>query len=451
MQTLPSDPQPAPGARGLTLAPFRGVRYASDRVSGIANVTSPPYDVIGPGTVERLLEAEPHNVVRLILPGAGSPRSLPGPEADQMAARDLHGWLASGVLLRDPRPALYIYEQSLPAGGGAAGTGAWEVVQRGLVGALRLVPPGSPSVLPHEDVMPGPVQGRRELMETTQANLEPIFLLYDSGDGAGGPSGATRLVDEVAEAREPLLSAVTDDGMRHRVWAVTDPAAHGLVAADLARRSALIADGHHRYAAYLDMQDRGRVAGQHDGPLDYGLAFLVDAGAYPPRIGAIHRVIPGLPPARAAEMAKEAVSVHAVPGDLDEAVRVLADAGRRGAAFLLTDGRTDGSAHYLLTEPLPGRRPRSCRRSIRHAGAVWRRRCSASCLFRVPGNCVTPSRRWSWCPGTRPRRPRRPGRRAAPRSSVTRCRPRTSAPSPRTGNGCHASRRRSARSRAPGS
>ena len=49
-------------------------------------------------------------------------------------------------------------------------------------------------------------------METTQANLEPIFLLYDSGDGAGGPSGATRLVDEVAEAREPLLSAVTDDG-----------------------------------------------------------------------------------------------------------------------------------------------------------------------------------------------------------------------------------------------
>ena len=337
--------------RGLTLEPFRGVRYASDRVSGIANVTSPPYDVIGPGTVERLLEAEPHNVVRLILPGAGSPRSLPASEADQIAARDLRDWLASGVLMRDPLPALYVYEQSLPAGGGAA----WEVVQRGLIGALRLVPPGSPSVLPHEDVMPGPVQGRRELMETTQANLEPIFLLYGSGDDAGDPSGATRLVDEVAEAREPLLSAVTDDGMRHRVWAVTDPAAHGLVAAGLARRSALIADGHHRYAAYLDMQDRGRVAGRRDGALDYGLAFLVDAGAYPPRINAIHRVIPGLPPARAAEMAKEAVRVHAVPGDLDEAVRVLADAGRRGPAFLLTDGLTDGSAHYLLSVPQPGR------------------------------------------------------------------------------------------------
>ena len=341
MQTLPSDHQPAPGACGLTLAPFRGVRYASDRVSGIANVTSPPYDVIGPGTVQRLLEAEPHNVVRLILPGAGSPQSLRAPEADRLAARDLRDWLASGVLVRDAQPALYVYEQSLPAGGsGVAGTrtGGWEVVQRGLVGALRLVPPDCASVLPHEDVMPGPVQGRRELMETTQANLEPIFLLYDSADGAGngsadgarGPSGATRLVDEVAAAREPLLCAVTDDGVRHRVWALTDPAEHGLVAVDLAVRSALIADGHHRYAAYLEIQDRERAAGRHDGQWDYGLALLVDAGAYPPRIGAIHRVIPGLTPARAAEMAKGAARVHPVPGDLDDAVRVLADAGRRG-------------------------------------------------------------------------------------------------------------------------
>ena len=140
-------------------------------------------------------------------------------------------------------------------------------------------------------------------METTQANLEPIFLLYDSGADGGGPGAATRLVDEVAATREPLLCAVTDDGTRHRIWALTDPAEHELVASDLAARSALIADGHHRYAAYLEMQDREREAGR-DGPRDFGLAFLVDSAAYPPRIGAIHRVIPALTPARAAEMAK---------------------------------------------------------------------------------------------------------------------------------------------------
>ena len=354
MQTLSSDQRPAPGAHGLTLAPFRGVRYASDRVSGIANVTSPPYDVIGPGTVERLLESEPHNVVRLILPGAGSPQSPHGPETSQLAARDLYGWLASGVLVRDPEPALYAYEQSVPANGGNTPGSGWEVVQRGLIGALRLVPAGSPSVLPHEDVMPGPVEGRRELMETAQANLEPIFLLYDSGEdggqATGGPgSQASRLVDEAATTREPILSAVTDDGIRHRVWALTDPAEHAAISADLAGRSALIADGHHRYAAYLKMQDRERGDGQSCGPWDFGLAFLVDSAAYPPRIGAIHRVVPGLDPARAAEMAKGALCVRPVKNELNDAVQLLADAGRDGPAFLLTDG-TD---QYLLTDPQP--------------------------------------------------------------------------------------------------
>lgn len=319
--------------------------------------------------MRRLLASEPHNVVRLILPGAGSvqpPGRFPGPEEYQVAAVTLHDWLGSGVLFRDPRPALYVYEQS--ARDGDAG---WAVVQRGLIGALRLVPPTSPSVLPHEDVMPGPVAGRRELMETTQANLEPIFLLYDSGDGAGEPAAeggqdasgagshgaaragaaATRLVDEVADGREPLLTAVTDDGLRHRLWAVTDPAEHRVVASDLAGRSALIADGHHRYAAYLELQQRKHAAGRGAGPWDYGLAFVVDSAAYPPRIGAIHRAVPGLTPAQGAKLAEGSFAVRPAGADLDGALAELAEAGRDGPAFLLTDG----TEHYLLSEPRPER------------------------------------------------------------------------------------------------
>jgi hypothetical protein len=193
-------------------------------------------------------------------------------------------------------------------------------------------------------------------METAQANLEPIFLLYDSGEdggqATGGPgSQASRLVDEAATTREPILSAVTDDGIRHRVWALTDPAEHAAISADLAGRSALIADGHHRYAAYLKMQDRERGDGQSCGPWDFGLAFLVDSAAYPPRIGAIHRVVPGLDPARAAEMAKGALCVRPVKNELDDAVQLLAAAGRDGPAFLLTDG----ADQYLLTDPQPDR------------------------------------------------------------------------------------------------
>ena len=146
-------------------------------------------------------------------------------------------------------------------------------------------------------------------MEATQANLEPIFLLYEGGNGA-----ATRLVDQVADGRPPLTEAFTADGLRHRLWAITDPAELAAIAADLAPRTALIADGHHRYAAYLQLQERRRQAGGHGGPWDLGLALLVDSAAYPPQLGAIHRVIVGLVPESAAKLAETAFSVRELPG-----------------------------------------------------------------------------------------------------------------------------------------
>jgi uncharacterized protein (DUF1015 family) len=328
------------------LAPFRGLRYAPDRVSGLAEVTSPPYDAIGPGSVSRLLAADPHNVVRLILPHVDPAARADGYAA---AADTLNSWIDRGVLAADPRPAIYVYEQSAAPG---------DVLQRGLIGAIRLSPPGAGIVLPHEAVMPGPVTGRRELMEATQANLEPIFLLYDgspAGTRAAGPAAgqrpgdATHLVDEIAAVRQPLLAAVTEDGITHRLWAMTDPAEQAAVAADLAPRQALIADGHHRYAAYLELQARRRAAGDRDGPWDHGLALLVDSAAYPPRIGAMHRVIPGLPAAEAVALAKEAFTVRATPGDLTAALRDLADARQGGPAFLIAGG---GELH-LADHPDP--------------------------------------------------------------------------------------------------
>ncbi|MBO0774962.1 MAG: DUF1015 family protein, partial [Actinobacteria bacterium] len=83
---LPSARQSGPG---LALAPFRGLRYARDRVSGLAEVTSPPYDVIVHGTEGQLLAADPHNVVRLILPHPGQG---PAGTGYREAARLLQEW-----------------------------------------------------------------------------------------------------------------------------------------------------------------------------------------------------------------------------------------------------------------------------------------------------------------------------------------------------------------------
>jgi len=353
VQTLLSD-----SGSGLVLAPFRGIRYARDRVSGIANVTSPPYDVISGSILEHLREADPHNVVRLILPGEDA-------DAARTAADLLREWLSSGVLIRDRMPALYLYEQGDEAG-------SWR--QRGIIGLVRLGSPQAAGILPHENVMPGLVAGRLELMAATQANLEPIFLIYDgeraadaadpagaadaadSADSAGrmgqvADGTATGVIDLVAAERAPLVSVSTEDGVTHRLWRIGNPGEQATIAADLAGRRALIADGHHRYAAYLDLQAEMRASGRGPGPWDYGLAFLVDSGAYPPRLGAIHRVLPGLRPDRAAELAKAAFSVQDLPAgaSLDQALGHLAAAGRDGTAFLLAGG----TGFQLLSHPDP--------------------------------------------------------------------------------------------------
>jgi uncharacterized protein (DUF1015 family) len=308
------------------------------------------------------MAADPHNIVRLILPRRAAHRTGTPASEDVYAdaAVVLRQWQDEGVLVPDTAAGLYVYEQAAVPTGGPP-----QVLQRGLIGGVGLVPPEAGVILPHEDVVPGPVTGRRELMEATQANLEPIYLLYDSraagrgagGDAAsrgnGGPAGAASgLVESVASGREPELEAFTEDGLRHRLWAVTDPAELAAVAADLAPRSALIAGGHHRYAAYRQLQDRRRSAGDGPGPWDFGLALLVDSAAYPPQIGAIHRVIPGLAPATAVDLAKGAFCICPLPGgtaDLAGALGALAAAAQDGPAFLLAGG----GAVYLLTGPDP--------------------------------------------------------------------------------------------------
>ena len=340
------------------LAPFRGIRYARDRVSGIANVTSPPYDVINGGILDRLRAADPHNVVRLILPGWDA-------DANQVAAGLLREWLSAGVLIRDRMAALYIYEQRLPGSGSS-------LLQRGIIGLVRLGSPESAGILPHENVMPGLVAGRRELMAATQANLEPIFLIYDGGQvpdatDTAEMATATEVMDRVADDRAPLVSITTEDGITHRLWRLGDPGEQAAIAADLSGRRALIADGHHRYAAYLQLQAEMRASGLGSGPWDYGLAFLVDSAAYPPRLGAIHRVLPGLPPDRAAELAKAAFTVQDLPAGLglDDALDRLAAAGREGPAFLLAGG----PVFRLLSHPDPVQLAASMPAA---ASAAWR-------------------------------------------------------------------------------
>jgi uncharacterized protein (DUF1015 family) len=319
---MPRVPQDArdPGS-GLVLRPFRATRYGPAVAGHLGAVTSPPYDVIDEETVGRLYASHPYNVVRLILPR----RFAQAPSYDGVL-RLLGQWRSSGVLVEDPEPALYVYEYVVD------GTRV-----RGLVGALGLRDRASGTVLPHEEVMPGPVADRAELITRTGTNLEPILLVYDGG----GPASD---VADAAAAAEPLLSCVAPDGSSHTVWRVTDGEALRTVAEDLAPRRALIADGHHRYAAYQRVQS----AGDGSPDLDFGLALLVDQQRYPLQLGPIHRVVSGLGLDELVRLSRAAndgpapqVATGAAVSPAEPshpAQREVAQAPPDEAAFVCTDG-----------------------------------------------------------------------------------------------------------------
>ncbi|MBB1245508.1 DUF1015 domain-containing protein [Streptomyces durbertensis] len=325
---------------GLRLAPFRGLRYNSTKVRSLAAVTSPPYDVVvRPDGVHQLETADPYNIVRLILPHTADPAAR-----HRLAADTLRRWEAEGVLVRDPLPAFYVYEQR-----------RGDTLQRGLIGALRLTPPEEGVVLPHEDVMPQVVADRLGLMKETRANLEPLLLSYRGDDGKRGATAVT----ERTVRREPLISTDTEDGFRHRLWAVTDPAEQAEITDDLATRRALIGDGHHRWATYL------RLRREHPGDPAWedGLVLLVDSNHHPLQVHAIHRVLPRLAPETALRSLEDQARCRPVDGPLEEALRRLDDA--EGNTFLLYGG---GSYHLvdrinprLLTDAVRADRPAAWR------------------------------------------------------------------------------------------
>lgn len=355
----------SPAASGLEVRPFRALTYRQRDPGHLARVSSPAYDLVTPAGRDRLADADPHNIVRLILPrcAAGATSTDPAREAAATLAR----WQEDGVLDRDAAPALWLYELQPPDGTPAT---------LGWLGAVALPPPGSAAVLPHEDTYPGAVEDRRALLAATGTDLEPIVLAHD-------PEPTVAELTSVARQGDPALEVLDSDGVRHRLWRVTDPSQLSRLAEAIRATGSVIADGHHRFAA---ARANSRAEPPQDGS-DAILALVTPMGPGGLRVAPIHRVVPDLGLDDALTAAGHGFRVTEAPiGDGPDAVvpaihRWLATPSESG--FLVTDG------HRLarLTEPseavqaaVPPEAPPSWRRLdvvLAHHGLLarlWQRR-----------------------------------------------------------------------------
>jgi uncharacterized protein (DUF1015 family) len=230
--------------------------------------TVPPY-VAGP------LQLSPFRALTLAARRVGDPASARAFARPYRGVRQrLEGWQRRGFATRDPEPAVYLHEYSDSG-----------LTVRGLVGCLdisRLAKdPADRRVFPHEGVHARQVRELASRMGSMGLNPTPILLVHR------GPPSLRELTGKVRTG-SPVREYVDRAGQQHRVWAIAGPDQLELIGTALSDARLLVADGHHRYAAYVALQDKEPTPAHRS-----GLAMVVDHDDTPLFLGAIHRLLHG--------------------------------------------------------------------------------------------------------------------------------------------------------------
>ncbi|MGH7416581.1 MAG: DUF1015 domain-containing protein, partial [Candidatus Rokuibacteriota bacterium] len=259
----------------MRLKPFRAIRPVPVLA---ATVASPPYDVVSRAEAAALARGNPLSFLHVCrseidLPDAVDPYD---PRVYARARENLDALLSRGALVRDDRPALFLYRQVME---GRA--------QVGVVGCVHVDDYEADVIRKHEKTRPDKEDDRTRHVLTLGAQAEPVLLMY-----RGRPE-IDRLVTAATTA-PPLYDFVTPDGVAHTIWRLDDPAPYLTAYQSIA--AAYVADGHHRSASAwraARQRRRGEIARPRgDEEYEWLLAVLFPAGQL--RILAYNRVITDL-------------------------------------------------------------------------------------------------------------------------------------------------------------
>ncbi len=279
---------------------FRGLRYNMRYVDDLSLVVAPPYDVISPEGQERYYQMHPYNIIRLIL-GRQYPEDTDTENRYTRSATCFREWQEGGILVPDSEPGLYSYVIDYEVEGCAP------CRRMGLIALVRLEDLTEGSIRRHEKTFSETKSDRFKLMQACRANLCPIFSVYSDPEAR-----VTKLLEET-RGPSPDAEFRDRDGIRHRLWRVTDTDAIRLVQEWFRGRELFIADGHHRYetavAFWQHVQATEDISGEGH-PVQYVMMYLCNASE-PLTILPVHRLLTAWP----AHLSKE--------GFLKEAAEVM--------------------------------------------------------------------------------------------------------------------------------
>ncbi len=240
------------------IRPFRALR---PRPELAARLASPPYDVLSSEEARAMAAGNELSFLHVVKPEIDLPPDV-DLYSDQVYAKgveNLRRLIAGQILVREERPAYYVYSQRMG-----------EHRQYGLVCAASCAEYEQGLIKRHEFTRRDKEDDRTRHVAEQNANAEPVFFTYRRRDAINA------LVDQVI-AQTPVYDFVADDGIGHTVWVVPEALTAAVTQEFAAVEALYVADGHHRTASAARVGLERRAANpRHTGeePYNYFMAVL---------------------------------------------------------------------------------------------------------------------------------------------------------------------------------
>ena len=168
--------------------------------------------------------------------------------------------IAEGVYVTDAGDHYYLYELIMDGRS-----------QTGIVACSSIDDYVNGVVKKHENTREDKELDRIRHVDTVNAQTGPIFLAYRQNE-------TLKAIVAEEKAKPVLYDFVSDDGIRHRVWKIDDPAQTAAIEAAFAAIPATyIADGHHRAASAVKVGLKRRAENPGytgEEPFNYFLSVL---------------------------------------------------------------------------------------------------------------------------------------------------------------------------------
>jgi len=213
--------------------PFKGLRPRTDIAEKVAIL---PMDSLEKSKINEIVEKNEYAFFRVTSPHLYHPEvglDEHGKKTMNKHSRDfLDHMLEEGVLVKDDKPTLFVYKQSI------GDTGL-----TGIVGCTAVDDYLNNSIKKHEFTRSEKETDISHHIDYCNANTGTIYLIYR------WQKEIEDIVNEVM-SRIPQYDFITDDGVEHQVWPVSDTVKLKELTKLFEKVDNLyIADGHHRTAA----------------------------------------------------------------------------------------------------------------------------------------------------------------------------------------------------------